>query len=232
MSYVISGSKYENKALIENRCREILRNTPDGQVVCPVAMPFLFELFQFHDEWVEKSSPAVKAISTQTTAQGNRCFVLLRVDDSKVDISFKHAVRRIPSSRARSLVPQGLRDYCDAARTAINEQIRQFRDRELVNVSVCPVTQVPLTRDNVAVDHVFPLTFSQLLRDFTEKENVNPLCVKVCSEGGTIATFADSALSKSWEEYHRANCQLRVISSVANLQLKRSRIDWRPLLEG
>lgn len=166
MPYIIANDPFRTKNDVTARCRAILAATPDGCYVDADSIPFLLELFQFHDEWGQKAAGGVANVSAQTTEHGTRCFVLIKRAGGSVDISFAHAVRLIPTSRSANLLPQALRDFRSAARVAVKAQIFEFRDSALKDQQQCPVTGDLLTRDTCAVDHVPPKTFDRLLYDF------------------------------------------------------------------
>lgn len=229
MPYIISDESFSTKDSITARCREILAATPDGQFVEEAVAPFLFELFQYHDEWLQKAAGDVLGISTQTTPHGTRCFVLVKQADDRIEISFHHAIRLVQSSRSSTLLPQALRDFRSAARVAIKAQIYEFRDSTLVEGRRCPCTGEILNRSNCAVDRTPPKAFDQLLYDFCHSRSLNPLQVAVGSEGGTIAVFEDAELLASWQAYHRAHAELRLISKVGNLQLPKVALSWSEL---
>ena len=229
MPYIIAEESFSTKGLVTARCRTILAATPDGQFVEELGAPFLFELFQYHDEWPQKAAGGVLGISTQTTSHGTRCFVLVKQSGDHIDISFPHAIRLVPSSRSSTLLPQALRDFRNAARTAIKAQIYEFRDSALIEGRWCPYNGGTLNRANCAVDHTPPKTFDQILYDFCRSRSLNPLQVAVRSEGGTVAVLEDADVLASWQTYHRAHAELRLISKVGNLQLPKVALSWSEL---
>ena len=229
MPYIIAEESFSTKGAVTARCRAVLAATPDGQFVEEATAPFLVELFQYHDEWPQKAAGGVLGISTQTTPHGTRCFVLVKQASDRIDISFLHAIRLVPSSRSSTLLPQALRDFRSAARVAIKTQIYEFRDSVLVKPRRCPYTDEILNRGNCAVDHIPPNTFDQLLFDFCHSCSLNPLQVAVGSEGGTVAVFEEVELLASWQAYHRAHAELRLISKVGNLQSPKVALSWSEL---
>jgi hypothetical protein len=229
MPYLIANESFSTKDDITARCRAILASTSDGQPVDEGAVSFLFELFQFHDEWLQKAAGGIVNISTQTTPHGTRCFVLVKQAGDCIDISFPHAVRLIPSSRSAALLPQALRDFKSAARVAVKPQIFEFRDSALQREQRCPFTGELLGRATCAVDHTPPQTFDQLLYDFCRIRSLNPLNVAVGSEGGTVAVFEDAELLAAWQAYHRENAHLRLLSKIGNLQLPKVAVRWSEL---
>ncbi|NTU45914.1 MAG: DCL family protein [Chlorobiaceae bacterium] len=229
MTYLIANESFPTKDCITARCRAILAATPDGQPIDERYAPFLFELFQFHDEWPQKADGGVINISTQSTPHGTRCFILVKLGSNSIDISFPHAIRQIPSSRSAMLLPQALRDFRNAARVAVKEQIYSFRDTALQQEQRCPFTGEVLSRSTCAVDHIPPKTFEQLLYDFCRGRSLNPLHVAVGSEGGTVAVFEDAELLAAWQVYHSENAHLRLLSKIGNLQLPKVPVPWSKL---
>lgn len=186
-------------------------------------------LFQNHNEWTEKTLGGVRDISTQRTGQGNRCFVLRKHNGLEIDISFPHSIRLIPSTRSAQLMPQALRDFRSAARNAIRGQIFAFRDQHLSGCPTCPVTEEPISRSNVAVDHIAPATFDQLLFNFCIQHAINPLTIDVGSERGTVAVIDNPNLLVAWQEYHAHHAQLRLLSKLGNLQQPKTVLPWAQL---
>lgn len=229
MPYLIANESFPTKDDITGRCRAILAGTLDGRPVAEGSLPFLFDLFQFHDEWPQKAAGGIVNISTQTTPHGTRCFVLVKQGGDCIDISFRHAVRLIPSPRSAALLPQALRDFRSAARVAVKAQVLKFRDTALQQEQRCPFTGEVLSRAICAVDHIPPRTFDQLLYDFCRTRSLNPLNVAVGSDGGTLAVFEDAGLLAAWQEYHRDNADLRLLSRMGNLQLPKVALRWSEL---
>ena len=224
MAYAIGDEVFATKDEIKKRCQQIMQKS--AHEVDDEDTAFLLQLFKHHDEWAEKSSSGVEGVRVYLTPQGTPCFHLLLTDGGNIDISFRHAIKCIPSIRSASRMPQGLVDFKAAARETIKPQTRAFRDQALSLTQMCPITGVPLTTDNAHVDHIAPRTFDQLLHDFVLKHDINPNIVKVGSQGGTVPFFVDISLANSWSTYHKRHAKLRLISQAANLGLPKPRIDW------
>lgn len=226
MPYIVAEEIFPTKDALIQRCRTILEATPDGDSVIDESQHFLMALFQSHDEWPQKAKGGVRDITTQRTSQGTRCFVLRKHDGSEIDISFPHAIRLMPSTRSANLVPLALRNFRNAARNAIQGQIFTFRDQNLPSCPSCPLTGEPLSRLNVAVDHIPPATFDQLLFDFCGQHALNPLTINVGSKGGTVAILEDQNLLSTWQDYHACHAKLRLLSKVGNLRLAKTMVAW------
>ena len=229
MKYQIANEAFLAKNNINARCQAIIAATPNGQTIGEADAQLLFEIFQFHDEWVEKSAGGVVTISTQSTPHGTRCFVLRTISGESIDISFRTAVRLIPTARSTTLLPQALLDFRNAAHEAVKTQIFDFRDSALRLEQNCPITSETLNRLICAVDHTPPKTFDQLLFDFCTCRSVDPLVVAVGSLGGTVAILEDTDLRTAWQLYHQLNAKLRLLSRIGNLQLKKIVVPWRQL---
>jgi hypothetical protein len=230
MPYDLAGETFSTKLQITGRCQKILETTPDGATVNEAAALLLFDLFRYHDEWLQKLGGGVRRISTQSTSHGTRCFVLENKSGEQIDISFPHAIRLLPSNRSADLLPQGLRNFRNGARTAVRTQIMTFRDKTLQINSACPYTGEELTRKNSSVDHTPPTTFDQLIFDFCQKTGLNPLDVEIGSLDGTVAVIADQDVRTKWQNYHQRNANLRLLSKIGNLQLPKILVPWSDLL--
>ena len=226
MPYIIDGYEFRTKDDIKTRCREILGGVPDGKLISDNEYSFLVDLFQYHDEWQEKTGGCCFEITTGRTASGTRCFFIIGADGTKIDISFPHAVRQIPSLRSSKKLPQYLLDYKNAARTAIRKQISSFRQQALASSPYCPISHMRLTLENSEVDHVAPLTFDKLLYGFTKTHGIDPSNISVGSLEGTVACFDDDVLSENWASYHKEHACLRLISKAEHRKVRPPRINW------
>ena len=229
MPYTVAEEMFPSKGALTERARLALNRTPDRQPVNETDTEFLIALFQHHDEWAEKSAGGVREITTQTTIHGTRCFVLRKHDATEIDISFPHAIRLIPSVRTADIMPQSLRDFRSAARSAVRRQIFAFRDEALLLPQSCPVTGEQLSRSNAAVDHEPPNTFDTLVFAFCTEQHINPLKVQVGSEGGVLSVFEDQNLLQLWRSYHQDRATLRLVSRLGNLRLPKPRVNWAEL---
>lgn len=229
MPYLINGEVFRAKVEITTRCRMILLSTPDATPVADDAAEFLLDLFQNHDEWEEKSTGGISHVSTQTTPHGTRCFVLYRSNGDAIDISFTHAIKLTPTARTASILPQALRDFQNACRQAVRRDIFSFRDEALRGYPTCPITGETLTRQNAAVDHTPPNTFDQILFAFCWNAGINPLAVRVMSVDGTVPVLSDDQLTQTWRLHHNSTAQLRLVSKLGNLKLKKTAVPWPEL---
>lgn len=229
LTYVIGTEEYRTKKLLISRCQDILNGTQEGHFISKDDELFLLALFEFHDEWEKKKSVSFLNFTVGKSEHGTLCFFLVHKDGRKIDISFHHAIKKIPSSRSKNLTPQGLLDFKNAARTAILPQIRTFRDSALLRNETCPVSKKKLTKENSVVDHEAPKTFDRILFDFCCKQEIDPLEVSVGSKEGTLAVFEDQIIESKWAEFHKSNASLRLLEKITHQKLSQIRIDWESL---
>ena len=231
--YNICGEVFTTKDAITERCRRIRDKTPDRTLVAAAYdVAFLLDLFStWHDEWDDKTSSGFVGFTTMTVRANSgatRCFAIQTPDGGPIDISFPHAVRRIKTARTASLIPQGLRDFRNAARVAIAPQTMAYRRASLTASTACPITGVLLTVGNCAVDH-HGRSFDELLFEFCRLSAINPLEVQVDSVNGVQARFVDRSLARDWQSYHDKHAQLRLIEKTANLKIPKARVAWDTL---
>jgi hypothetical protein len=232
--YSIGSETFTTKDRIIERCRKIRDATPDHTLVAAAPdVAFLLDLFaMWHDEWDNKIAGGFVGFTT-TTVRANgketRCFVIQTADGDLIDISFPHAVRRITTAQTATLIPQGLRDFRNAARVAIARQTMAYRKTALAASNTCAITGVQLTATTCAVDHHDP-SFDELLFAFCQRRGVNPLKVQVGSLQGVQAQITDRTLVSDWQVYHQQHAQLRLIDKVENLRIPKPRPAWDTLM--
>ena len=218
-SYQIAGQTYPSKQALTTRCQEIVRAVPDGESVPDDEQAFLLELLRHHTEWESKAAGGVARLTTQTTAHGTRCLVLVSNDGWQEDISYKHAIKHLTPDTGTRL-PQGLIDFRNGARQAIKPQIDAFR-------SGCAS---PLPANETEVDHVYPQTFDYLLFQFCATKYINPVQVVVRELPGCIPYIEDNLVRTGWQAYHAEHCRLQLIAKSENAALPKTLSPWRELI--
>ena len=219
-SYQLAGSTYKTKAAITVRCQAIIKATATNERVAPEDQDFLLDLLSYHTEWPNKAGAGVTGITTMVSEHGTRCLNLIRADGTRVDISYLHALKHLPSPKTATLLPQGLIDFRNGARQAIKDQVDAFRAQY---ASIC-------AGQDMAVDHVYPKTFDALLFSFCQERGLNPLKVTISELSGCTAYIADDGIRYSWQAYHSQHCQLRLITKAENLALPKLIMPWAELM--
>ncbi|WP_353930910.1 DCL family protein [Okeanomitos corallinicola TIOX110] len=172
---------------------------------------FVSDLLLLHPESDQKIASGIKAIFVDLDAQyhKNKCFYIERMDGSITDFSW------ISCIKGRNI----RKEIFDAFRNAVTDQIKEFRISILKNDVICPYSNEKLNHKNSHVDHVQPLTFYTLVLKFLESESISLVDVKISEpeDNQFTAVLIDLEFKKKWQNYHKENAQLRLISQSANL---------------
>jgi hypothetical protein len=215
MRIEIAGETFATKAAAEKRVRAVRDAYPDGVPLVGDDLALVFDLLLRHQNASQKIGVGVAAIRVITDrVYKTRCFEVVRLDGSTTDFSFKHCLTpRTP-----------LTDFRSACRNAISAQVIEFKARAFASGPVvCALSGAPLGFHECQVDHMPPLTFSRLLREWVEANGVDPIAVQIggYGDGVTLRMIEDPALHESWVEYHRANATLRLLSVAAHAEVTR-----------
>lgn len=202
------------KTKARDRCREIIGDLENGELVKGDDAEFLFWLLERHPRAAEKIGQGVASFSVQSAQMGTRCFVVHRVDGSSTDFSFYSCITA-PDSTA--LVRR-------AMRRAIADQTNEFKRASAARGPlVCAVTSQKLSWDDAHVDHAPPV-FVALADDWAARVGgYSAMQIVPAADGQLGRTLVEGAAADAWAEFHRANARLRIVSKVANLSLLRKR---------
>jgi hypothetical protein len=203
----IGNRVFETAKAAEDACRAVLY----GDVSAPESQAFLADLLERHPERDQKVGVGISHFFDGPDGFGGRCFRLRRIDGSQTDFSFKSCLKP-PTSEQEAVA---------GFRTAIQPQIRDFRDREFYGRDEvrCALTMEPIPRSRAHIDHEPPQTFRALLDAFLLGRGIALGSVKVqpTEDSSTVTRLADPVLEADWQRHHLASARLRVTSARANL---------------
>jgi hypothetical protein len=200
-----------SKARVIAQCRYILNRYPvGGKITDEDDELFLLDLFSRHPEWDQKQGVGVAALEIGQSEFRTKCFVLLRYDGSKTDISFMKCVSK----------PTPEQEVKQACRTAIRPTIYAFRNAHVIyGTTRCALTGEVLTRENTHIDH-YDLTFDEMFRLWIKTQDldrlVNQLAPSADNEYGY--RFQDQQIIDEFIDFHDRHCQLRGVTREANLR--------------
>ncbi len=143
-------------------------------------------------------------------------FARRKCDNTNIPLSKKKIMLAVfPPKKIESKDEKHLRDFKQAARELITEQIVEYRHSVSLPVT-CPISKKLLTNwSMIHIDHVYP--FSLLLDNWLEKTNLRPQDIKLKGSANN-KTFADVSLCDSWQNYHREFGLLQCLSKIENLK--------------
>jgi hypothetical protein len=200
-----------NKKQKTEKCREILyKYSVNENISNDEDIQFLLSIFENHSEWDSKQGVGIKSISVIKN-QFNKCFQLNRIDGTFTDISFTHSI----SNRSK------VGEVKKACRTAIRKHIVKFRDESVVyGVSVCPITNEVLTKENTHIDH-YDLTFDLMFNLWVVQHDFDFLFSKVneTKDNCVVTCFTDASIIEDFINFHNLKSKLRAVSKNANLSI-------------
>jgi hypothetical protein len=189
-------------------CRNILHYCKIGKYVRPEDFNFLIEIFQNHDEWIEKRGVGISNISTILTGYKNKCFVLHRTDGTTTDISYVASIKNISK----------LDNIKKACRNAIYPIIQDFKKNVKYGIDRCSISGDILTPENTHIDH-YDLTFNEMFVEWLTNYNIEILynMINKTKDNSTQTIFNNSTVERDFIEFHNNNTKLRAITKISNL---------------
>lgn len=202
------------KKSIAERCKAILHKYPiNSSVTLSDDYEFIIELFKQHPHYAIKAGPGIKDIIVKLTEFKNRCFYIVRSDNSMTDISYLVCINGAGTKKS---------DIALACRSAIRDIIVKFKNDNVVfGITTCPVTGEILTKDNIHIDH-YNLTFNELFNIWIKGADIDKLHSEL-NIGTTDCEhqiyFVKQDIIDHFRAFHNANTHLRAVSVKANLSI-------------
>ena len=209
----IGDRRFPSKKAAGDFIREILYRYPIGARISNADSRVLLDLLTLHREAEQKIGVGVEFFTVEQN-MSTRGFWLTRTDGSRTDWSFL-ACLTPPTREAEAKA---------AFRTAIRDQIVEFRACIELGGLVCPITGEALTgHDQIHIDHEIP--FETLLSRFLDEQSVQIDSIDVIPtrDGSTEHELRDDRIRSAWQRYHREHALLRAVSRRANLSVLRRR---------
>jgi hypothetical protein len=185
---------------------------------------FLRELVKRHPQAATKIGVGIDHFDIRRGGRFNQNVLwLVRRDGTETDISYRKCVNGDASHRAKVLA---------AMRAEIADQIIGFRDRALTTDARCALSGVPLTTENLHVDHDPP--FIEIAESFFGRISGGVEAIRLTSEmdGALGRTLADRAMALDWRRFHQAGATLFLTSATANMRKGARKCPTSPTLRG
>lgn len=195
---------------------EILNRVALNEALENADFDYVMALLLNHPQSEEKIGVGVKEIKIAVGLHaGNRCFHVVRTDDSVEDFSIGKCVNGEHSDFYK---------LCIACRRAVENDVRGYKRKFFEENSdsneyvKCSATGVQITYKQAHVDHREPFTFSALVHFFSKAQNIDIGAVIYERSGKYGNEFQDTALSEAFRLWHKENAKLRIIHSASNLK--------------
>jgi Protein of unknown function (DUF3223) len=213
--YFIGIREYPSKKAALAAIQEVLyRYEPRERVERPDDQEFLIDLIQNHPDPVSKIGAGIGRFEVRLNWKTHG-FWIIRVDGSETDFSFMKCLHP-PTQQQVVRV---------ALRHAVMDQVILFREVQLRRGPVvCPITGDLVDGTTGHVDHSDPTFFDLADAFVAERGGYEAIQVSDSVDGAIGRYLADSQVEATWQAYHRANANLRLVSVKANLSLLRRRL--------
>lgn len=208
---IVSDEVFPTKKSLIERCRAILYKHPLREPLAEDETQFLTSLIErYHPEGELKIGCGIQKMWAESNEYGGVGFYLQRKDGSTTDWSFMKCINQ----------PSRKHDFLAACRNAIMDQTITYKKSQFIEgVSQCELTGEMLSYTDAHVDHKPPKTFEALLEGFLKETGIdfNTVAIEPTYDNKVGCWLADPIFAKRWQEYHRANAELRLTSRTANL---------------
>lgn len=221
---VVAGRHFSSKKELREVVQEILHKYDLLVPINEVDFFFMYNFFlELYPDFEEKKGCGIDKIVVKEVSgwgRSNKHFQFIRTDQSTTDISFTHCFQSNKSKEKESW-----NMFNESARSAIRSQIIEYRDMHIKNTGdvnntiLCEKTNERIPQGQYHVDHIPPLTFDNIVKDFIVKNSINVFEIKHNGFGDNEVRkeFKDEELKCQFAEYHKSVAKLRVISKKENL---------------
>lgn len=185
------------------------------------------EVLPRHPQAAEKVGSGVAEITVEDGGHyGTRFFQIVRTNGTTANFPYLSCIS--PELEGHDTEVKW------AMRCEVMPQTRQFFDDAFRRTAVfCEITGQRLTPKGSHVDHMKPITFQRLARDFLASKNLTLAEIQTSKAPHVLpvhnaTSLADRDLAAAWQEYHRTHARLRITSKRANLQERKPHVDFAP----
>ncbi len=194
---------------------EILNKYPLGTELHSNEFDDVMALLLCHPRANEKIGLGIRAIKIDRGLySSNRCFHIVRVDNSVEDFSIGKCIDGEHSSFYK---------FCIACRRTVEAELRAKKATYFEKQGdkdgrvICPITKEKIVFAEAHIDHREPFTFSAIVHFFIRANNINITNVDYVVEGKYGNEFKDNELAKKFKIWHHENAKLRIVKGQANL---------------
>jgi len=210
---IIGGLTFSSKKKAKDFFRNIRDKYAIGEKTSDEDTRYLIDLINIHPEAEQKLGCGISHFSVGIDQHYGmtKHFVIHRTDGSTTDVSF---IQAIDGKNVRQ-------DRLVALRTAVDDQILDFRTQcfSCQEVYICPLRKITVTQDTYHIDHTPPNTFMVLVDNWLKNRNlkISDIEITPSKDNQVISEMINISQKTDWQQYHRANATLRLLSPIGNL---------------
>jgi hypothetical protein len=237
MTYTINNKAFKTKQNLTKRFSFILNTQPLNVPLVGEWKKEVLELLTHHRNYNLKVTGDIEKVVVEVGY--GRHFQIYMTNGTNIDISYVKAIKDMEPDSDKPKYKSKYKPKCDsftrisdikdAFRDEVNEftysfKLAQFNGKKYIE---CPILGVKTSLKTAHTDHIYPLTFDQLLFNFLQEINVSLPDVKIMDVDRIgIKMLVDRDLAKRWVDYHNTKAELRVLHKAANFSQPRAKLDW------
>ena len=212
---VIGELLFSTKKEAKSYFTEILNKYPLATAIHGKEFDDVMSLLLCHPRTSEKIGAGVKSIKVdQGFNSSNRCFHVVRVDDSAENFSIGKCIDGDHSPFYK---------FCVACRKTVETELRAEKAKHFEEEGdkeskvVCPITKEKITFEESHIDHREPFTFSAIVHFFIKANAIDLNSVEYVTECKYGNEFKNHEIAEKFRDWHRENAKLRIVKGKANL---------------
>ncbi len=212
MAKPISFGKFNftTKKACEEDARIRINSYLPGSIMASDDRVFFEGLFTLHDEYDEKVGCGIKNIEVGLDFHRNRCLFIIRNDNSRCIISWRHCIKPYTKKMVVS----------HAFRRAVKNTVMEFKNDAISKGTICPKLGISLTFDNSHVSYT-SISFDVMLTDFLTENHLSYESIQLidpkCTDSDQRGIIANDDVMLSWQKYHQSKADMELLSIHANL---------------
>jgi len=203
--------KFGTRKSCEEEARSRINSYTAGSVLSVIDKCFFEALFTLHSEYDEKVGCGIRHIEVSLDFHNNKCLAIIRNDDSREIISWRHCIKPHTQKMVVSY----------SFRRAIKNTITEFKRQAISDGSICPILSIKLTFGNSHVSYIGP-SFDDLLSNFLEENSLNYESVELkdpeAEDSDQRGILFDPNITSNWRSYINNHAELALLSADANLR--------------
>lgn len=202
--------KFSTRNACEEAARSRINSYNPGSTISPDDKAFFEAMFILHSEYDEKVGCGIQDIEVGLDFHRKKCLIIIRNDNSRVVISWRHCVKPYTKKMVVSY----------AFRRAVKNTVMRFKNNAILSGAICPKLGINLTFDNSHVSYTY-LSFDDMLNDFLDENDLSYESIELIDpdfdDSDQRGKLANQVVEDSWQKYHKSKANFELLSIEANL---------------
>lgn len=210
----IGDNTFKSKTDAKTFYSDILNRYDIGEKLSGEDFDDVAALLLQHPNCTIKIGCGIKQIKVDKTRYAaNKCFHIIRTDDSVEDFSIAKCIDGNNSD---------IQKFRSACRSVVYDDLRNFKidyfHKNAIDGKVkCDKSGTRIGFEESHVDHREPLTFSAIVHFYVQAKNINYSNISYKDTQTYGPEFNDEELIKDFKSWHNHNAKIRIISKKTNL---------------